>query len=256
MLLALDIGNTNITAGVFEGEQLKATCRMATDPRRMGDEYSVLLLSMLHSRGISQEVVTETVMCSVVPPLTGTLEDVCQTCFGIRPLVVGAGVKTGVRVLYDNPKDVGADRIVDAAAAYRLYGGPVISVDIGTATVFDAISKDGNYVGGAIAPGIMLAAESLFQNTSQLRRVELIAPSSAIGKNTITAMQSGLILGYVDLIEGMIRRFKLELGLNSKVVATGGLAPIMDRETDVFDEVNLDLTLHGLRMIYDMNEAQ
>jgi type III pantothenate kinase len=253
VLLAIDIGNTNVSVGVFQGEGLAAAWRIATDAQRMPDEYGLTLRNLFVLRNLDPKEIDEGCMCSVVPPLTATMEQVCKRYFGVTPLVVGAGTRTGVQIRYDTPHDVGSDRIVDAVAAFRLYGGPVIVVDIGTATVFDAISREGNYLGGAIAPGLRLAAESLYLGTSQLRRVELVAPESAIGKNTVSAIQSGLVLGYVELVEGMVRRFKEELGGAAKVVATGGQAGLIARETRVFDYVNKDLTLIGLRMVYEMN---
>ena len=255
MLLAIDIGNTNISIGVFDGDTLKATWRLATDARRMPDEYGMTLLNLLPVRDIAASDIKAVALCSVVPPLTQVFSELCDSFFGVKPLVVGAGVRTGIKILYDNPRDVGADRIVDAAAGFRLYGGPLIIVDFGTGTVFDGISADGEYLGGAIAPGIRVAAESLFTAASQLRRIELVAPKTAIGKNTTHAMQAGLILGYADLVEGMVERFKRELGQDAKVVATGGLAPLIADETSVFDAVNLDLTLLGLRMVYDLNAS-
>ncbi len=254
MLLTLDIGNTNVTIGVFQGDTLKATWRMATDARRMPDEYGIFLRSLLALKGISAQEVKGVAICSVVPPLTGVFEELSRNYFNTTPLVVGAGIKTGVRVLYDTPRDVGADRIVDAAAAFLLYGAPVIVVDLGTATVLDAVTKEGDYLGGALAPGLNLQAESLFLGTSQLRRVELVRPKTAIGRNTIASIQSGLIFGHVAMIEGLVRRFKEELGEDSKVIATGGLANLIARESNIFDAVNLDLTLIGLRVIYEMNQ--
>ena len=253
MLLAIDVGNTNITVGVFKGQHLKSTWRLATDPRRLADEYGLLLSSILPLKGANPEHITGACLCCVVPPLTPTFEEMCKTYFKVSSLTVSTGVKTGVSVLYDTPRDVGADRIADAVAALRLYGGPVIIVDFGTATVFDAVSQDGKYVGGALALGINVAAEALFLNTSQLRRVELTAPKSAIGQNTAASLQSGLVLGHVGLVEGMVARFKEELGHEAQVVATGGLAEVIAKETDVFDHINLDLTLTGLRIIYEMN---
>ena len=253
MLLTIDIGNTNIALGVFKEDTLKATWRLATDPSRMADEYGMTLLTLMPVRGIDSSDITAIVLCSVVPPLTQVFTELCESFFKLTPLIVGAGVRTGVKIMYDNPRDVGADRIVDAAAAYRLYGGPVIIVDCGTATVFDAVSAQAEYLGGAIAPGLRVAAESLFTTTSQLRRVELVAPRTAIGKNTTHAIQSGLVLGNVDLVEGMVKRFRRELGEEAKVIGTGGLAPLIASETPVFDAVNQDLTLLGLRIIYDMN---
>ena len=192
-------------------------------------------------------------MCSVVPPLTPIFVELSETYFKAQPLVVSAGTRTGIRILYDNPRDVGADRIVDAAAALKLYGGPVIVVDVGTATVFDAVTKNGDYLGGAIAPGMAIAGDALFHSTSQLRRVELVAPDTAIGKNTVHAIQSGIVLGYADLIKGMVARFDEELGGGSKVVATGGLSAIIQKEAGVFDAVNPDLTLVGLQYVYTLN---
>ena len=254
MLLAMDIGNTNVTLGVFDEERLVSTWRIATDQRRLPDEYSQLVSSILPLKGVQTGDISGACLCSAVPPLTPTFEEVCKSFFKVNPLVVSAGVKTGVSILYDNPRDVGADRIADAVAAYRLYGGPVIIVDFGTATVFDAISRDGEYLGGSLAPGIGVSADALFLSTSQLRRVELTPPKCAIGKNTVAALQSGLLLGHVGLVEGMVARFKGEMGQESRVVATGGLAEIIAHETNVFDDVNEDLTLIGLRMIYEMNQ--
>ena len=253
MLLALDIGNTNITLGVFRGESLKATWRIATDTAKMADEYGLILNQLLALKGISPADVESVAMCSVVPPLTPTFIELCETYLGVSPMVVGAGTRTGIRILYDSPRDVGADRVADAAAALKLYGGPVIVVDFGTATVFDAISESGDYVGGAIAPGMTVAADALFHSTSQLRRVELNSPPEAIGKNTVHAIQSGLVLGYAELVKGMVARFNKELGGGAKVIATGGMADIIEREAKVFDAVDPNLTLTGLRIIHELN---
>ncbi len=252
MLLAIDIGNTNITLGVFDGDALSATWRLSTERSKTSDEYSATLMQMLQLRDMAAQQIDAVALCSVVPPLTPTFVDLCKTHFGVEPLVVGAGTKTGVRILYDNPRDVGADRIVDAAAALRLYGGPVIVVDIGTATVFDAVTANGDYLGGAIAPGMVIASDALFSSTSQLRRVELVAPATAIGRNTIHAIQSGVVLGYADLVRGMVARFDAELGGGAKVIATGGLAHILEAEAGVFDDINPDLTLMGLMLIQGM----
>ena len=254
MLLALDIGNTNITVGVFDGERLVASWRVATDAQRQPDEYALQLKSLLPMKGVEVADVDAVVLCSVVPPLTGVFQEASRLLFDAEPLVVGTGTRTGVRIEYDNPRDVGADRVADAAAAYHLYGGPCIVVDLGTATVFDAISTDGTYLGGAISLGLSVAAEALFVSTSQLRRVELTAPATAIGKSTVHSMQSGLVLGYASLIEGMVRRFKEEMDApDATVVATGGLAPVIASVTDVFDTVNEELTLMGLQLIHAMN---
>jgi len=245
-----------VNLGVFDGETLVANLRVSTDARRSSDEYGLMIRDLLALNGVERSTITDVCMCSVVPPLTGIFEEVSETYFHIKPLSITAGVKTGLQISYDNPRDVGADRIVDAVAAINLYGKPVIVVDFGTATVFDAISKDGIYLGGAIAPGINVAAEALFLNTSQLRRVELVAPKSAIGQNTSTALQAGLVLGYAGLVTGLVERFKSELGPEAKVIGTGGLATIISKEADVFDDINQDLTLIGLRMIYNMNQTQ
>jgi type III pantothenate kinase len=253
MLLAIDIGNTNVTVGVFDGDALKTTFRLSTDTRKLPDEYAVAVNQLLPLKGLSIDDIDAVAMCSVVPPLTPSFTQLSDEYFGVQPLVVGAGTRTGIQVKYDSPRDVGADRIVDAAAAFTVYGGPAIVVDIGTATVFDAVTERGEYLGGAIAPGITIAADSLFHATAMLRRVELASPPTAIGKNTVHALQSGLILGYTDLVKGMVARFDRELGGGAKVVATGGLAGLIEPEAEIFDAVNQDLTLAGLKIIHDLN---
>jgi type III pantothenate kinase len=200
--------------------------------------------------------VDEAIMGSVVPSLAPVFQDVCRRYFSVTPLVVDLGVKTGVRIMYDSPRDVGADRVIDAVAAIKLYGPPLIVVDFGTATVFDAISKDGDYLGGAIAPGIGISMEALFERTAKLPRIELERPKSAIGKTTVAAIQSGIVFGYVGLIEGIVARMKEELEGDVKVIATGGLAPLIARETPVIQAVNLDLTLIGLHLIQEANRGQ
>jgi len=255
MLLAIDVGNTDTTFGIFEEEQLRATWRMATVIHRRADEYAVLLLGLLGHQGLDKSVIKEVALCSVVPPVTPNLEELSQRYFHVSPLVVGAGVKTGVRILMDNPREVGADRIVNAAAAHHFYQGPIIVTDFGTATTFDTVSREGDYLGGAIAPGINTAAEGLVVRAAMLPRIELIHPKRAIGTNTIAAMQSGIVFGYTGLVEGVIARIQQELGEEVKVVATGGYAELIAKETTVIDEINLNLTLLGLRLIYQMNRA-
>jgi len=255
MLLAIDIGNTNITLGVFEGERLRATWRVSTRVDQMTDEYAVSLLDLLSHQGIEVSEVKEIAMCSVVPPLITTFVDLSQRYFHTTPLVVGAGVKTGVSIRMDNPREVGADRIADAVAAHHLYGGAIIIVDLGTATTFGIVSKEGDYIGGVIATGIATAAEALFARTAQLPRVELAHPKHVIGTNTVAALQSGIIYGYASLVEGMLTRIQGELGEKAMVVATGGYAELIARETKVIDSVNLDLTLIGLRLICEMNRT-
>ena len=254
MLLVIDVGNTTITIGLFEGDQLRATWRIATDHQRLADEYAVILLGLLNVRGIKAEEIDDAALVSVVPDLVPVFETLFQEHLRVSPLVVGTGTRTGVRILYDSPRDVGADRIADVVAAVKQYGPPpLIIVDLGTALVFDAVSKDGDYLGGALAPGIHIAAEALTNRAAKLYPVELTRPPSAIGKNTVSALQSGLLFGYVGLIEGMVARFKEELGGAATVIGTGGWAEMIARETNVFDEVDPDLTLHGVRLIFEAN---
>ena len=255
MLLTLDVGNTNVTLGVYDGESLKATWRLATDVERLADEYGVLMLTLLQHEQLEPADIKEAVMACVVPDLEPVFDRLCRRYFDVHPLVVHAGIRTGLRILYDTPRDVGADRVADAVAAIQIYGPPLIVVDLGTATVFDAISKEGDYMGGALAPGLGIAAEALFRRAAKLYRVELTRPRTAIGRNTITAMQSGIVFGYVGLIEGIVRRMKEEIGGEPKVIGTGGYAELIARETDVIDTVNTDLTLEGLRIIHELNRA-
>jgi len=255
MLLAVDIGNTNVTLGVFDKETLLATGRIATDTTREADEYAVTITNLLALDGVSRGEIGHAVYSCVVPPLTSVFEEVFRRHFKVAPLRIGAGVKTGLRILYEDPREVGPDRIVDAVAALRLHRPPLIVVDVGTAIVFDAISREGDYLGGAIAPGIGLATDALAQKAAMLRRVDLRPPKHAVGNNTTAAMQSGVLFGYAELIEGMVRRFKAEIGEDAWVVATGGWAPLMSELTKAFDHVDLDLTLQGLRLVYEMNEG-
>lgn len=252
-LLTIDIGNTNLTLGLYNGEALGSRWRLATNHESMPDEYGLQLLGLLNHAGYTPADLGGICMASVVPPLTRKIKDACCDYLGKDPLVVDAGVKTGVRILYEDPRAVGADRIVDAAAVQRLYGGPACVVDFGTATTFDAISPKGEYLGGAIAPGITIAAEALFLRAAKLPRVELQRPPTPIGRNTVHAMQSGLIFGYVSLVEGMVKRFREELGPKMKVIGTGGLAEIIAQETRVIEIVAPWLTLDGLRLIWNLN---
>jgi len=256
MLLCIDIGNTNITLGLYSGQNPGPRWRLATLHDRMPDEFGVQLLGLLGFSRIAPGEIRAGALASVVPPLTDKWIQVCQTYLGVVPLVVDASVETGVEILIEKPGEVGADRIVDAAAAHRLYGGPACIVDFGTATTFDALSAEGHYLGGAIAPGIGIAAEALSQRTARLPRVDLHTPPSPIGKNTVHAMQSGLLFGYVGLVEGMVARFRKELGPGMKVIATGGLAELIAQETDVLEIVAPWLTLDGLRMIYELNAGR
>jgi type III pantothenate kinase len=254
MLLCIDIGNTNITLGLYEGAALGPRWRLATEHERMPDEFGLQVTGLLALAGKSPADIGGVAIASVVPPLTGRWIETCRIYLKSNPLVVDAGVRTGVKIRYEDPRAVGADRIVDAAAAFRLYGGPACIVDFGTAATFDAISAEGEYLGGAIAPGIGVAAQALFQRTSKLPRVEISRPPAAIGRNTVHAIQSGLLFGYVGLVEGMVARFREELGPEMKVIGTGGEVELLARETKVIEILAPWLTLDGLRMIYEMNQ--
>lgn len=254
MLLTLDLGNTNITFGLYDGETLGPRWRLATNHEQMPDEYGIKFLTMLKHAGHGPDELTGVCMASVVPPLTGKIVEACRNYLHKDPLVVDAGTKTGVHIRYEDPKAVGADRIVDAAAVQRLYGGPACVVDFGTGTTFDAISAEGDYLGGAIAPGIGIASEALFSRAAKLSRVDLDRPPSPIGRNTTHALQSGLLFGYVGLVEGMVTRFREELGKEMKVIGTGGLAEVIAKETEVLDIIAPWLTLDGLRIIWGLNQ--
>jgi type III pantothenate kinase len=255
MLLAIDVGNTGMGFGIFDGKDLQVTWRMATSISRTSDEYSSLLYSLLMQEHLKTADISDVCICSVVPPIVGALEDMFNRYYHVKPLIVGAGTKTGVRIRMDNPREVGPDRIVHSAAAFHLYGGPLIIVDMGTATTFDTISKKGEYTGGAIAPGIQTGAEALFARTAMLPRVNLSRPQKTIGTNTIAAMQSGIVFGYVSLIEGMISRIQKELPEKAKTVLTGGFTDIIANQTDMIDEVNPNLIFVGLKLVYGMNKA-
>lgn len=258
MLLTIDIGNTNVTLGVFEATRIRADWRLRSTRHSSKDEVGMSLMGLFQHAGLQHKDLEGVCLASVVPPLTGTYVQACEQYLKCLPLVVESGVKTGVKVLVSEPRSVGADRIVNACAVKALVHGPAIVVDFGTATTFDAVDQDGNYLGGAIAPGLEVAAESLSGRTAQLPRVELVVPPRAIGKTTIDAIRSGLIYGYVSLVEGMIARISRELveAENSRgctVVATGGLAPTIAGLTTVIDRVEPNLTLDGLRIIWELN---
>jgi type III pantothenate kinase len=254
MLLTIDIGNTNITLGLYEGETLNGHWRMATNHESMPDEYGIMMSNLLEHRGINIKDLEGISMASVVPPLTSRMIQACNNYLESEPLNVDYMTKTGVKILIDQPQTVGADRIVDIVATKKLYGGPACVVDFGTATTFDAMDALGNYLGGAIAPGIGISADALVKYTSQLPRVDLQTPPGVIGKNTIHAMQSGLLFGYASMVEGMVERFKKQLGPDMKVIATGGLAELVSKQTPVLQIIAPWLTLDGLRMIWEMNK--
>ena len=253
MLLCIDIGNTNIMLGVFEKEDLGPHWRLSTDHDRMPDEFAMQLINLLTYANIAMDDITGIAIASGVPTLTSRWQRLCHRYFNIDPMIVSGRMHTGLTILYDNPDSVGADRVVDAVAAYNRYGGPLCIVDFGTATTFEAITADGEYLGGAISPGIGVAAEALALRAARLPEVDIIRPPSVIGRNTVHSMQSGLLFGYVSLVEGMVTRFKNELGTDTTVVATGGLAPLVAAETDIIDIISPWLTLDGLRMLYEMN---
>ncbi|MFN8594708.1 MAG: type III pantothenate kinase [Anaerolineae bacterium] len=253
MLLTLDISNTSIKAGVFRGENLVANWRFATERQKLTDDYAMLLLGLFQAAGVPASEIKGVSMSCVVPPLRSVFDDLARKYLHLVPLIVGPGIKTGVKLAVDNPREVGADRVVNSLATYRLYGGPAIAIAFGTATVFDCVSAQGEYLGGAIAPGMVTSLESLTRSAAQLFQVELVRPLKAIGKNTVTTMQSGVVLGFAGLVEGLVRRLKSELG-EAKVIATGGLAEVIAPTTDVIDTVDLQLTLKGLKLIYELNQ--
>jgi type III pantothenate kinase len=253
MLLTIDLGNTNLTIGLYDGETLANHWRLATDQTRMTDEYGLQFLGLLEHAGKGIKDLTGVSLSSVVPPLTGRVIQACHEYLKQEPLVVDTGVKTGIRIRYEDPKAVGADRVCDAVAVMQLYGGPACIIDFGTATTFNALTKEGDYLGGAITAGINLAAEALYTHAAKLPRIDLQRPPSVIGSNTTHAMQSGLLFGYVAMTEGMVARFRAELGPEMKVIATGGLAGLIAKETPVIQIHAPWLTLDGLRMIWELN---
>jgi type III pantothenate kinase len=256
MLLAIDVGNTNIVLGVFDGARLAESWRLATLRERTADEVGILVTHLFERRRIALDSVTGIILASVVPPLTRTMEEMGERYFGVRPMTVD-GTNTGMPVLYQPPSDVGADRVVNAVAAYESYGRaarvPVIVVDFGTATTFDAISAAGEYIGGVICPGIGISADALFQRAARLPRVDVRRPPAVIGRTTVTSMQSGLFFGYVAMVDGIVARMRseLEAGERAVCIATGGMAEILAKETSVIERVDPDLTLVGLRLIFE-----
>jgi type III pantothenate kinase len=258
MLLAIDVGNTNITIGLFEGDRLAQSWRLATLRERTADELGILITHLFDHERVDRSRVDGVILASVVPPLTGTAAEMAQRYFGRDAFIVDPASNTGMPVLYDPPADVGADRVVNGVAAFELYGRaagrPVIVVDFGTATTFDAITARGEYLGGVICPGVQISAEALFLRAARLPKVEVRKPPTVIGRTTVGSMQSGLFFGYVDMIEGIVRRMRAELGQPPALcIATGGLADIISAETSAVEEVNPDLTLIGLRMIWERN---
>lgn len=256
MLLAVDIGNSHTVVGLFDGDELTHRFRLATDRNRTEDEYGVLIRQLLVEYGVGWDHVKDAVLASVVPPLTERWEKLVAARLGREPLVVGPGVKTGIAIRYENPREVGADRIVNGVAGFERFqdeGAGVVVVDFGTATTFDVISPSCEYLGGAIAPGVMISAEALFQRASKLPRVDLALPPSSVGRTTVTSMQAGILYGYIGLVDGMIARIRSDVSFRFNVVATGGVAPTIAAHATTIDAVDEDLTLRGLRLIYDRN---
>lgn len=254
MILAIDIGNTNIKVGVFDGDDLIHSLRLSASKMRTGDEYGFDILSQLNISGITIEKIDGAIISSVNPNLNYTFDHVCEYYFKVKPLMVGSGVKTGLNIKYDNPKEVGADRIVNSVAAYHLYNAPCIIMDCGTATTFNVINEKCEFVGGVIGIGLKTAVEALSVSAAKLPRIELVMPSKVVGKNTITNMQSGVLNGYIGMVEHIIEKIKDETGYaNVQVIATGGLAEIIKKNSKVIDVLDRTLTLHGLNIIYKIN---
>jgi type III pantothenate kinase len=254
MLLVIDVGNTNIVFGLYQEKKLIIHWRIETDKERTEDEYAVLLKGLLSLHDLKFEDIKDVVISCVVPPLSPIIENLCRKYFSVVPLAIGPGIKTGIPILYDNPKEVGADRIVNAVAAYEKYGGPLIVVDFGTATTFDAVSQKGEYMGGVIAPGIGISMEALFEKTAKLPKVELVMPDTVIGRDTVSSMQSGAIYGYAGLVDRIVEEMKKELGEKVYVVATGGLVELIAPQSKTIKEVNPFITLEGLRIIFEKNK--
>jgi type III pantothenate kinase len=256
MLLAIDIGNTNIVLGIYDGQKLVTHWRLLTQPERTADEYSVTISHLAAAKNIGCDRIDAIIVSCVVPPMTSMIQELGERLFGVTPLVIGPGVKTGMPILYDSPKEVGADRICNGVAAYERYHDCSIVVDFGTATTFDFISKKGEYVGGCIAPGLLISVEALFQRASKLPRVEIVKPKEIVGKNPVHSIQAGVFYGYVGLVDGIVERIQKENRVQAKVIATGGLARVIAPECSRIDDIDEFLTLDGLRIIYERNLLQ
>ncbi|HIA14975.1 MAG TPA: type III pantothenate kinase [Nitrospirales bacterium] len=255
MLLTIDIGNTNVIAGVFDGDRLIAHWRVATDYARTADEYGITFLDVLTTRAVETSTIRSVILSSVVPPLTPAFGKMSQNYFHTVPLIVTSDLDTGLTFRFEQPQEIGSDRIVNAAAAYARYGGPIIVVDFGTAITFCVVTKDGEYLGGAIAPGIRISADALAQRAAKLSSVELTIPKEVIGHNTASSIQSGLIYGFAGMVDGLVRRIKMSLGQKCRVVATGGQAALIAPIAETIDEVRDLLTLEGLELLYRKNQS-
>ncbi|MDX5475402.1 MAG: type III pantothenate kinase [Bacillaceae bacterium] len=253
MIFVLDVGNTNTVIGVYEGEELKHHWRIETSRNKTEDEYGMVIKALLSHVGLTFKDFEGIIISSVVPPIMFSLERMCLKYFNLKPLVVGPGIKTGLNIKYENPREVGADRIVNAVAAIHLYGSPLIIVDFGTATTYCYVNENKQYMGGAIAPGITISTEALYSRAAKLPRIEIARPEGIVGKNTVSAMQAGILYGYVGQVEGIVARMKRESKVEPKVIATGGLATLISKESDVIDHVDPFLTLKGLQLIYEKN---
>ena len=251
MILTLDVGNTNITCGIFEGEDLRASFRITTKLPRTSDEYGMMLCNMIEKNEIAVSEIKDVIICSVVPNVMHSLQGGVIKYLHITPLIVEAGIKTGIRIVTPNPQQIGADRIVDAVAAYEIYGGPVLVIDYGTATTYDLVDESGAFLGGITAPGIRISAKALWEDAAKLPEIEIKKPEKVLGRDTISSMQSGLVYGQIGQTEYIIKRVKEEMGLeNMKVVATGGLGRIIANETDAIDVYDPTLTLKGIHIVY------